>query len=116
MTGGGGTGSVGRVAVGREVGLGGCVVVVVVVGLGGCVVLVVELDVLLDGVELELVELGVDDVVVVVLVGAWVEVTGGAEYVVVCLTSFVCGSGATFCPLSAACMKSSQMVAGVSPP
>jgi hypothetical protein len=62
------------VGVGVEVGLGGSVVVVV--GLGGSVDegVVVVLD---D----ELLELGVDDgVVVLLLVGGWdVEVTGGGE-------------------------------------
>ena len=77
---GGGTGSVGTVVVDVDVGLGGCVVVVVVVvvGLGGGVDDEVEL--LLDDELLELVELGVDDGLVVLLVGGVVvEVTGGGE-------------------------------------
>ena len=88
------------------------VVVLVLVGVG--------VDELVDELEelvLELVELLVDEDVCEVDVGACVAVvTGGGENVVVCLTVLVFGSLATGWPLSAACMKSRQMVAGTSPP
>lgn len=112
LIGGGTTGVLGRVTVGDEVGLGGSVVVVVVVVGDGSVVeleLELELDELDD--ELDGVLEGVLDGVVLVLVGCCVGV-----YVVLDVTCCAFGSLATGSPESAAFMKSSQIVAGVSPP